>query len=137
MDNLNYKYCIYCKKDLPKSEFYKNKATKDGLMRYCKNCDRLYRRKMRKKHPETYKARDKRYYANNREKKLEYLQEWRNRNKAKMAAHSLVRSAIRKGVLVKKPCFCGETETDAHHEDYSKPLEVQWLCRRHHVLIHS
>lgn len=46
--------------------------------------------------------------------------------------------AIRKGELVRGPCeVCGTTKhIDGHHDDYSKPLEVRWLCRRHHILHH-
>lgn len=41
--------------------------------------------------------------------------------------------AKRKGVVKKKPCeVCGDTNSEAHHPDYSKPLEVVWLCRPHH-----
>lgn len=131
------KTCARCKKQLPTSEFYKNSQKKDGLMTHCKNCDRLYRRKMRKLHPDTYKARDKRYYAAHKEQKREYLTAWRKANKPKTDAHLLVRQALKRGVITRLPCFCGEERTDAHHEDYTKPLEVQWLCRRHHELIHS
>ena len=35
--------------------------------------------------------------------------------------------------MVKKPCeICGATKVDAHHDDYTKPSEVRWLCRKHH-----
>lgn len=131
------KRCCTCKQDLPLDNFYHDKQTKDGYTRRCKNCDRLHRRKMRKLHPETYKERDKRYYAKNRDRKVAYLADWRERNKHKVAAHIAVRTALQAGGLVKKPCFCGIENVDAHHEDYSKPLDVHWLCRRHHVLIHS
>lgn len=48
-------------------------------------------------------------------------------------AHALVGKAIRRGELVRQPCeACGSTEVDAHHDDYSKPLDVRWLCRTHH-----
>lgn len=44
-----------------------------------------------------------------------------------------VRAALRSGKLVRQGCeVCGETKTHAHHDDYSKPLEVRWLCVAHH-----
>lgn len=48
-------------------------------------------------------------------------------------ARSAVARALRHGRLVKGPCRdCGDVLSYAHHEDYSKPLEVIWLCRKHH-----
>ena len=48
-------------------------------------------------------------------------------------ASGLVRKAIRNGVLVRQPCeVCGSEPSDAHHDDYEKPLDVRWLCRLHH-----
>lgn len=48
-------------------------------------------------------------------------------------AHWTVRNAIRDGRLVRQPCeVCGNPRTDAHHDDYSRPLDVRWLCRKHH-----
>lgn len=32
------KVCTKCGRELPTSEFYKNKATKDGLQHHCKSC---------------------------------------------------------------------------------------------------
>jgi hypothetical protein len=41
-----------------------------------------------------------------------------------------VRSAVRAGRLVRAACeTCGATKTQGHHDDYSKPLDVRWLCR--------
>ena len=41
--------------------------------------------------------------------------------------------AVENGILQKQPCeVCGELNVQAHHDDYSKPLEVRWLCSIHH-----
>lgn len=54
--------------------------------------------------------------------------------RARRHARSLTNSEIRKGFLIPKPCeVCGTNiDIDAHHDDYSKPLDVRWLCRTHH-----
>jgi hypothetical protein len=50
------------------------------------------------------------------------------------AARKLVKKALRDGVLQRKPCeVCSRAGAQAHHEDYFKPLEVTWLCTRHHA----
>jgi len=46
--------------------------------------------------------------------------------------------AIRDGKIEKFPCsVCGNIASEGHHEDYTKPLEVIWLCRKHHTLKHA
>jgi hypothetical protein len=32
---------------------------------------------------------------------------------------------------------CGATKTEAHHTDYSRPLDVVWLCKHCHRLLHN
>lgn len=54
-----------------------------------------------------------------------------------LRAQHAVKRALRFGKLTKKPCgICGSKESEAHHPDYSKALEVEWLCRKHHRLEH-
>lgn len=66
-----------------------------------------------------------------------YKQIQRARYPERVAAREAVRLALKRGVLAKKPCeVCGENPSFAHHSDYSKPLDVQWLCRPHHVEHH-
>lgn len=59
---------------------------------------------------------------------------WRKNNPLKIRAQRKVFVAVRNGSLKKKPCFCGQIKVEAHHADYSKPLQVQWLCKIHHVI---
>lgn len=54
--------------------------------------------------------------------------------KMKSNARSYANVYQRRGKLKKQPCqMCGAVTSEKHHEDYSKPLEVQWLCRRCHL----
>lgn len=39
--------------------------------------------------------------------------------------------------IPKKPCeVCGDPDSQRHHDDYSKPLEVRFLCTKHHAEHH-
>lgn len=67
-----------------------------------------------------------------RRKNILAVKRWREENPEKDRVHKIVFVAKRNGSLVKGICFCGSTKVEAHHEDYSKPLEVIWLCKKHH-----
>lgn len=69
------------------------------------------------------------YYARRFEKKYPHI----------ARAHRLVRQAIRNGTLVRLPCEVCATVLDvhAHHEDYDRPLDVRWLCGKHHRIEHG
>jgi hypothetical protein len=48
-------------------------------------------------------------------------------------AWNCINNAIKRGFVTRLPCeICGNPRTHAHHDDYSKPLEVLWLCAKHH-----
>lgn len=48
-------------------------------------------------------------------------------------ARGAVAYALKTGKLIRKPCeVCGDPKSQAHHHDYSKPLDVKWLCQTHH-----
>lgn len=126
-----------CKQEKPITEFYKDANRYDGIGQKCKICSREFSRSKRLRNPETYKKMAKRCYEKNKEKRLEYHRKWRETNKYKTDAHLLVRNAMKKGELERKPCIeCGSLNSDAHHEDYNKPLDVIWLCRIHHIRHH-
>lgn len=55
----------------------------------------------------------------------------------RMAAREAVADAVRSGRMNREPCErCGDVDSEGHHDDYSKPLKVRWLCRAHHREVH-
>ena len=77
----------------------------------------------------------KRYYSSDA-KRLASKRYWL-KNKWKYHVEGLVRYAIKTKKLSKKPCeICEKQFAFAHHDDYSKPLEVRWLCNYHHTEYH-
>lgn len=62
---------------------------------------------------------------------------WRRSNPLKYVAHLAVKPAVKAGELERKNCeVCCAADVDAHHDQYDEPLEVRWLCRRHHTRLH-
>ncbi len=72
-------------------------------------------------------------------KKAEYVRNFKKKYPLKSKAHKLVERALKSGELTKMPCeICSSEETvHAHHDDYSKPLTIRWLCREHHIEWHT
>jgi len=46
---------------------------------------------------------------------------------------------IKNGWLIRQPCEICATDinVEAHHDDYSKPIDVRWLCKIHHAEHHK
>lgn len=103
---------------------------------------RNWQRKWRREHPLEAAAASRKSFKSSMRRlgkkayyriKYQQLKAWRLKNPLKIRAHRKVFVALRNGTLIRKPCeVCGKLITDAHHRDYRKPLEVVWLCRRHH-----
>lgn len=62
-----------------------------------------------------------------------YKEKWAARNQYKRKAQTTLGNAVRDGKVQRQACErCGSLRSQGHHEDYSKPLEVMWLCPKHH-----
>lgn len=60
--------------------------------------------------------------------------------RSKKIARSAALRAFYAGVIPERPCEkCGAgwRECDMHHDDYSKPLDVRFLCRPCHLAEHE
>ncbi len=65
---------------------------------------------------------------------MQRVNNWKKKYPERYRAHNVVYVAVRRGELKPKPCeVCGVVKVESHHEDYERPLEVKWLCKKHHV----
>jgi hypothetical protein len=131
------KTCGKCKTTKSIDLFGKRKASHDGLSSMCKECQKEYD-KSRLRDPKRVAARLEYQKTKGKEKHNQACKRWLVNNTIKRAAHTLVGNAVKAGKLVKMPCeICGEAKSNAHHDDYAKPLDVRWLCDIHHCEWHQ
>jgi hypothetical protein len=143
------KRCFKCKKVKPISGFYKHPQMPDGFLNKCKECakkdSKERERRLRTTDPNWLASERKRCrakQANYRKLGLAHKTSnavkhaWRKRNKLKSRTHSVASRAVRAGKITPKSVCegCGKKHPrlEKHHPDYSKPLEVQWLCPKCH-----
>ncbi len=94
-------------------------------------------RECRAKNKNKYKESAKQYYHNNKQQILLKDKIRYHKNKKRNRARYLLRWAIIKGNIIRKPCqICGNLDSEGHHPNYDKPLEVIWLCKSHHRQLH-
>lgn len=83
------------------------------------------------------RAANRAHVAANRERETARRREWEMANPEKKRAHRAVAYAIKTGRLTRpRVCpGCGRDDTliQAHHDDYSQPLKVRWLCPTCHA----
>ena len=134
------KECFKCGAEKPLFDFYKHKQMKDGHLNKCKECTKKDVR-ARRFDPETRGSVLE--YDRNRGSRQTYedTKAYRLRWPEKYKARQAVCNAVRTGRLIKpESCeTCGEVgRVEGHHDDYSKPLEVRWLCspchHQHHAM---
>jgi len=132
-----YWQCGKCKKWLPEFEYYLDKRTGNHLKSQCKKChydtinktrdrdnkrtwNREYMRRARETDPNKFRIRRR-------------LQG--NPLSNKTTARQILDNAVRAGKVI-RPTNCSKCgkiqKITAHHDDYSKPLQVRWLCLECH-----
>jgi hypothetical protein len=146
--------CKACDVSKPLGEFYASN------LRTCKECVRQRVRRNRASKVGYYRAYDaKRFQADPRvlERHKRYqatpggkaavrriIQKYVEANPEKRAAHIKLGNAVRDGRVI-KPAACqscsqvpdARHKLHGHHEDYSKPLDVIWLCAACHRRLHE
>lgn len=130
------KKCFKCGAEKPYSEFYKHSKMADGHLGKCKFCTIEDVKERRATNPAVQEYDRKR----GARKTAEQLREYRAKNPTKYKAHSAVSNALRGGRLVKPDTCedCGSTfALHGHHDDYTQPLKVRWLCALCHHRWHA
>lgn len=147
------KTCKGCGIEKENDDFYVLAGNRDGLTGKCRVCIRDGVRKNRADHVDYYREFDRqrsndenrvagRIAYNQTERGREVrsvsVKTWIDNNPDKRKAQNAVNNAIRDGRLFRQPCEeCGSMKVHGHHADYSKPLEVQWLCAACHTKEHK
>ena len=136
------KRCFKCSKTKHIDEFYKHSAMGDGHLGKCKTCTKkdVAERYADPKARERIRAYERRRFRDPaRKAKIKiYVNRMQQRNRGKTLARSRLHAAVRKGFVVRLPCeICGDVKAQAHHTDYRRPLQVRWLCFRHHREAHG
>lgn len=134
------KKCNRCDDTKVIGEFYKNPTSRDGHVNQCKDCTRagMRDRKTPAGRPQYYRnwKKTRKGKASVRRSRLKYKITKRQQSKASDA----VNNAVRDGRLT-KPSECSRCgvlgRVEGHHKDYSKPLEVEWLCDLCHKDVHK
>ena len=135
------KTCFKCLKEKDPSEFYNHTQMADGKLGKCKDCCKQDVQKNYADKREQYAEyeRGRSQQPERKAKATEYQRKRRAANPLKYKATMLVNNAVRDGRLIVLPCeVCFNThDLQAHHDDYTKPLDVRWLCRKHHLEEHN
>lgn len=147
------KICASCKTEKPNNCYSLNDKQLRKLDCYCRDCRNLMHRKYRKtlagkmasaryresasrkivtkKYRESIKGKATRKRENIKKKKdSKHYNLYKN-------IKGLVFKAISRGKIQKLSCcICQNSKSEAHHNDYNKPLELMWLCKKHHACWH-
>jgi hypothetical protein len=135
------KTCSNCGSLKPYAAFYRNKATKDGRGSWCIDSERNRNRSdYTKGYRETLNYRDcqAKYRSSRKHHLVDAARQRRSRSlyPEKARARDAVKYAKRIGAI--SPPLncegCGDTtKVQAHHPDYTRRLDVEWLCPQCHT----
>ena len=149
------KNCSKCGETKPETEFYIHRRYgREEIRAACKECHRKANKKWReslqplfkliwedqkrqwhKSNPERVRDNGQKYRKRHIYAYRERIKRWKITNPEKTKAHSLARR-LNRGLVPTHCQYCGrEKPLDKHHHDYSKPLEVIWVCKKCHKAI--
>lgn len=142
-------FCKHCTSEKPESDFYA------GCKSKCKECTKADVREHRQQNLEKVRAYDnmrgsmphrvaaRKDYAKTDAYAKSHrasAKRWSEKHPERRKASNIVNNAVRDGRLIPWPVCavpecCGKPQ--GHHPDYSRPMDVVWLCSEHHSQAHK
>lgn len=126
-------HCKVCKFVKPESHFYRQ------VLSRCKECHKKAVRANRAEKIDYYLAydRERAKLPHRLELAKRVFQECNAKFPDRRKARVIVGNAVRDGAIQRQPCWVCGGKAEAHHPDYSRPLDVVWLCSKHHKEAHG
>lgn len=151
---MNFKRCNLCARVRPINMFGTERLARDHHRCECRECGRALAKTYYQEHAKQLCAHKATFYREHRQQELARAREyrvahpekrrtWQQRyrllHQQRCKAWELVKNSIEKNVL-QRPSECVQCKKrcipEAHHEDYSRPLQLKWLCRACHRKLH-
>lgn len=149
------KVCRDCLIEKPLSCFYKHSAMKDGYLNKCSDCVKARVSKHRDLNLERIREYDRQrsMLPHRVAARVDYLKtesgaiarkkaldKYKKVRPMAYAAHIITQNYVRDGKLTpaSECSVCGSTyKIEGHHDDYTKPLDIRWLCNPCHRKWHK
>jgi hypothetical protein len=137
------KRCSICKEDKPVTEFSPCKNLRLGVACWCKPCNAKRTREYRARNIEKVRASERLRASTERHRQINNAatHRYKLKNKSKRRASGFINRGIADGSIVRPVACetrgCIAVKLNAHHDDYSKPFDVRWLCVLCHREFHS
>lgn len=133
---MEYRKCWKCGQTKPETEFnWKNREACERQS-MCRTCFSAYNRERYQRTKEETKEKVRDYKKNNPYRVFQTRLKTYQKKPSKSSFYRLVHAAVAAGVITRpgKCQICGNDKDriEAHHEDYSKPLEIIWCCPKCH-----
>jgi len=134
------KTCTKCLTEKSLDKFSKDRSKKDGFQTHCKSCKNMIRKEWRHgigKEKQLAHSRSYRSIPEIKEKISLRIRAYSKANRKIRNAQQQAYRAVQKGLINKTECIVCGGESEAHHPDYDRPLDVVWLCHHHHKEAHT
>lgn len=131
------KPCFKCHVVKPLDAFYTHPMMADGRLGKCIECTKADARAHRAANLDRCRAYDRARAGlpERRANVKRVVDAWVKRHPERNRAHDQVQRAVQSGDIQKPSAcqWCGrKVRLEGHHHDYTKPLDVTWLCKPCH-----